>query len=305
MALNTVTLTWDLTDLVQSGLSAIFSIEPDAVLADATDGLDVLEVARSVTFTGGTGQLAGIVANDNANILPAGTAYVITVVQGGVTLLSQTSVIAFANGAVQKLSSLVAASVAPALVSSLPLPTGTATAGKVPVASGTGEVSAWGTLSGQFLRPPSQYAPSTQAVLSTTSATMAAVSSANVNTGAFTAPPSGEVLVSVSGMVMQISADADEAAFGLCAHGTVTPMAGDVSSFRFSVSQAGADSSFPAGMQFLVSGLAAGNSYNFDLMWAVAGAATLTAYPCETTSVTPPFSNATLGQPIIMTVQGV
>src|ERR1700691_2118908 len=52
-------------------------------------------------------------------------------------------------------------------------------------------------VSGQFLAT-SQYAPATQTELTTTSASMVAVSSSNVNTGNFTAPPSGNVVVAVT-----------------------------------------------------------------------------------------------------------
>ena len=110
MALNTVTLTWDITDLVQAGVPAVLTIVPTAVLTDTTDLVIIPKVPRSVTFTGGTGQLAGIVANDNANISPAGTGYVITVTQGAVTVLSETVQILFANGATQNLASITPAS---------------------------------------------------------------------------------------------------------------------------------------------------------------------------------------------------
>jgi hypothetical protein len=110
MSLNTVTLTWDLTDLLQSGESATLVIEPTAQLVDVADGLIVAQTARQVAFTGGTGQLAGIVANDDVNISPSGTGYTITVTTAaGQLIYSQTVVIAYANGATQKLSSLTPA----------------------------------------------------------------------------------------------------------------------------------------------------------------------------------------------------
>lgn len=71
MALSTVTLKWDLTDLIQAGLSATLSITPTAQMSDTADHVLIPPVARPYTFTGGTGQLAGIVANDSPNVLPA------------------------------------------------------------------------------------------------------------------------------------------------------------------------------------------------------------------------------------------
>lgn len=145
MALNTVTLTWDFTDLIRSGITAVLTLQPTAVLTDTTDNMIIPEVARSVTFGGGTGQLAGIIANDNAAIAPAGTGYLVTVVAGGMTLLSETVIINFSAGATQDLADLVPASSVTALAQYLPLPSGTPSAGQVPLATGSGETSAWGT----------------------------------------------------------------------------------------------------------------------------------------------------------------
>src|ERR1039458_8427531 len=43
-----------------------------------------------------------------------------------------------------------------------------------------------------FLCPPTSYAPGSQTALTATSTTLTALSSANVNTGSFTAPASGQ-----------------------------------------------------------------------------------------------------------------
>src|ERR1700729_3927445 len=59
--------------------------------------------------------------------------------------------------------------------------------------------TSWGylTASGSYLRAPTIYAPGTAANLTTTSTTFAAVSTGNIATGSFTAPASGEVIVTV------------------------------------------------------------------------------------------------------------
>jgi hypothetical protein len=147
MALNTVLLKWDLSDLIESGLSATLTITPTAQLADTTDHILIPAVARTVTFTGGLGQLAGIVANDNTNITPTGTGYLITVVaQNGQIIVAQFQTqILYANGATQWLDQLA---IVPNVTTSyqyLPLPSGTPTSGQVPIATGSGENSAWGT----------------------------------------------------------------------------------------------------------------------------------------------------------------
>ena len=107
MTLSTVTLTWDFTDLVQAGQSAVLAITPTAQLTDTTDSLIVAETTRRVTFTGGTGQLAGIIANDNTDIAPSGTGYAITVtLPTGQVIYTATVIINFGAGATQDLSSL-------------------------------------------------------------------------------------------------------------------------------------------------------------------------------------------------------
>ena len=108
MALSTVTLTWDLADLIQSGVNATITLTPTAVLTDTTDHIVIPQVARSRVFTGGTGSLPGIIACDNSAITPAGWAYTITVtLANGTVLLTETAFINFANGATQDLSALI------------------------------------------------------------------------------------------------------------------------------------------------------------------------------------------------------
>jgi hypothetical protein len=144
MTLNTVTLTWDLADLLQAGIRATLSLTPNAVLTDAANHVVIPEVQRSAQFVNGTGSLAGIIACDNGTILPSGWAYTLTVsVLGQGELLKETVQINFANGATQDLSALIPLSPAPGLVGYLPLPSGTPQAGYVPTATGTGEASSW------------------------------------------------------------------------------------------------------------------------------------------------------------------
>lgn len=116
MALNTVTVTWDLTDFLQVAVpdSCTITFTPTSLLADAADNVIILNQPRSVTFTGGTGSRAGIVANDNAALVPTGTAYSITVFDNstGLTVVPQfTAIINFSAGATQDLADLYAAQV--------------------------------------------------------------------------------------------------------------------------------------------------------------------------------------------------
>lgn len=114
MSLNTVTLTWDLVDLRQNAVGkSTLTITP-AVDVNCSS-LDILfpELARSVTFTGGTGSLAGIVATDNAGLVPLNFEYIIKVIDAidtrYITIPAFATTIAFANGATQDLSTLLAA----------------------------------------------------------------------------------------------------------------------------------------------------------------------------------------------------
>lgn len=146
MSLDTVTLKWDLTDLIEAGLSATLSITPTAQMSDTADHILIPPVARTYAFTGGAGQLAGIVANDNAAIAPAGTGYLISVTaaSGQVIVPQFQTQILTANGATQWLDALAVVPVVATAYQYLPLPSGTPTAGDVPIATGTGEASAWG-----------------------------------------------------------------------------------------------------------------------------------------------------------------
>ena len=134
-----------------------------------------------------------------------------------------------------------------------------------------------------------------------TGAGTGAVALPNISTGSFTAPASGKVVVTAT-FVAQVSSDGDQCAFGLAAHGTLTPMVGYLTQFKFP----GSAFPMPMSVSFLVTGLSAGSSYNFDLMFSiVSSSGTLTVYAMEQQTATPAFSSGTTGGPVLMTVQGV
>jgi hypothetical protein len=148
-----------------------------------------------------------------------------------------------------------------------------------------------------FLRAPSSYAPAEQTTLTVTAQTMTAVSSSNINTGSFTAPASGSVVITVQ-LVCALSANS-QVAFGLAAHGTVTPLVCN------SVVSNPTTSITLKTLVFLVTGLTPGTSYSFDLLAAVPSGDTLTVYAFGTTSTTPTLSSGGAGAPVTMTVQAV
>jgi len=122
----------------------------------------------------------------------------------------------------------------------------------------------------------------------------------SVSTGSFTAPASGSVIVTAS-FLGQITASGSETAFGLCAHGTITPMVCP----NVTIKAAGSASPIPNTIPFLVTSLTPGTSYNFDLMFSTASGSTYTIYAIGSTSTSPGFATSNLGGPVIMTVQAV
>jgi hypothetical protein len=153
-----------------------------------------------------------------------------------------------------------------------------------------------GAVSGQYLTTPSVYAPGTLTPLTVSSATLAPFSSSNVNTGSFTAPASGSVVVTVTCSVTMGSANVVYA-LALAAHGTVTPVVGNVITSETS----SGNIKLPHSLQFVVTGLTPSSSYNFDLLGAIASGS-LSIQAQGQTSTTPTGS---LGAPVTMIVSAV
>lgn len=155
-------------------------------------------------------------------------------------------------------------------------------------------------ISGQFLAAPKVYAPAAQTLLSVTTTTMAAWDSGVVCTGSFTAPPSGEVLVT-AWFVLMVAA-AGWVAVGLAATGTVTPVIGNLVQIEVNA----ATSRMPVDVSIPVTGLTPGTAYNLDLLGAVSAAAnpaSIEAFGVSTT--TPGLAGTSVGAPVVITVQGV
>lgn len=162
----------------------------------------------------------------------------------------------------------------------------------------SGGLPAWQQVSGQYLCTPTQYAPS-QTTLTISTTTFAAVSSSNVNTGSFTAPASGSVVVTAT-FAASIATGNDYFAFGLCAHGTTTPMVG------YSVVVRPSDSNLHSySLSFIVTGLTPGTSYDFDLMGASQSGINAFIVANGQTGTSPTLSSSGYGQPVTMTVQAV
>lgn len=166
---------------------------------------------------------------------------------------------------------------------------------------GNAAAPSWATVPGQFLCSPSAYqGTGAQTLMTTTSGTMSAVSSANVNTGSFVAPATGNVVVE-SAFVMQAAPNASALGFGLAAHGTSAPMAGADTVWK----EPATTQPFPHVVKSVVTGLTPGTSYNFDLMFAVAAGGTVTVFANAQSGTAPSLSNSGVGSPVIMTVQAI
>lgn len=154
-----------------------------------------------------------------------------------------------------------------------------------------------GQVSKPFLCPPTAYAPVGLTTIAITSTTFVAVSSANISTGAFTAPPSGNVLVTAS-FVSSCATAVTGNGVALAAHGTTTPLIGNTWEWL----EPSITTVTPKTVPFLVTGLTPGTSYNLDLMAATGSAAdAFTFYVGALNSTTLTAGNRT--GPVTMTVQ--
>ena len=164
----------------------------------------------------------------------------------------------------------------------------------------TGLLTDTSVVSGQFLCMPAQYGPPTQTPLTTTSPSFTALSSSNVNTGSFTVPPSGMVMVTVI-FIAETTSTAAGFGVNVAAHGTTTPMLGDAMICR--PQAGGVLQQFMA--MITVTGLTAGATQNLDLMVCVTSGSTLTVMAIGNTSTSPGTTSAGQGCPVSMTVQAV
>jgi hypothetical protein len=152
-----------------------------------------------------------------------------------------------------------------------------------------------GIVSGQYLCPPAQYAPGSITTLTVSSPTLAAFSSSSVNSGSFTAPASGSVVVTVS-CVITATANKNYS-LALAPHGTVTPISGTITG---EVSSGAIQP--PLSLVFYIYGLTPSSSYTLDLLGAIASSGSLSLQAIGSTSTTP---TGTIGGPVLVTVTAV
>ena len=150
-------------------------------------------------------------------------------------------------------------------------------------------------VSGQYLCAPNSYAPGTRTAVTVNTTTMAAWSSANICTNTFTAPASGNVVVTADICALSNSVNGDVTGFGLAAHGTVTPLVANA------VTVQAINTAFhKVTLVFYVTGLTPGSSYQFNLLGCCTSTTTSTIEAQGQTGTT-----VASGGPVTMTVQAV
>lgn len=150
MTFQTVTVTWSEVDPAGNPASGSVTFQLTAPLIDGATGQVAETLQKTYFFTSGTGTSDALVANDSSGATPSGTAYRVTVALAGQQARTFISQVNHANGATQTLGFLEANAAVPAVqyAQYMPLPAGTPTSGQVPVATGAGSASAWGSVSG-------------------------------------------------------------------------------------------------------------------------------------------------------------
>ena len=147
------------------------------------------------------------------------------------------------------------------------------------------------------MRSPVIVALGTAANYTTTSAAYSAVSSGTVCTGALTAPLSGAVIITAS--LSLKTSSAVNFGIALATSGTVGPIIGNTVQGNL----VNSTQQQPVTMVFPVTGLTGGASYNFDVLFAIGSAATLTVTALGQTSTT--LTGGNVSSPVVVTVQAV
>ena len=153
-----------------------------------------------------------------------------------------------------------------------------------------------GPVKGQILAA-SAYAPASPVIETVNSATFAAFDSANLQTGPFTVPPSGSILVRANFVAAQLS-NTTGIALAVAAHGTVTPILGYAPQF----SDAVLSLYLLYAVAIPVMGLTPGATLNLDLLGAVG----LGSFNIQAAGYTAnPITAANRGAPVVLIVEAL
>jgi hypothetical protein len=148
LSLNTVTVTFNVQNLIEDGQRVTVSLTPSATVVDTDDSITIGNLQYAVLSATGTGQIEGVVACDNENTSPSGWGYDVDCRVNGVSLegFPFLTYVNYGSGATQDLSSLIPVESLSAGIQYMPLPAGTAAAGNVPIVTEDSQpYTEWGT----------------------------------------------------------------------------------------------------------------------------------------------------------------
>lgn len=173
---------------------------------------------------------------------------------------------------------------------------GLGTSGQSLISNGAGALPTWQTPAGRILNFY-RFASTVATFFPVNSTTPAPFGAGTIGTQPFTAPPSGNVLVTVNCMITTTGGGVFVAMF-LSPNGSATTVSSDIIQYESPSAGFAPQQAFP----FYLTGLTPGTTYNFDLLGSATSgqAGTIVAF---TQTVTPPLLGVTdRGGPVIITV---
>ena len=238
--------------------------------------------------TGGTVTLAGDLAGgpSSPQVTSTHLAAALPVTQGGTGGTAATAYAVVTGGT--------------SATTSLQTVPGLGTSGQSLVSNGASALPTWQTPAGRILSTY-HYAPTTQTGFGISSTTPAAFGSGTIATQAFTAPPSGNVLITMNFMLVTSAAGVYVAMY-LSPSGSATTISSDVIQYESPAGGFSPQQAFP----FYLTGLNSGTSYNYDLIGACTSGQSGTIVAYTQTSYPPTLGTlAVRGGPVIVTIQAV
>jgi len=292
MAVQYVTLTLDLLDGSGAPLTqGTATFTPSQEIVDPGNN-QILAGPVTSTFRAGSSPRVLLAATDTIGPQPNGWNWTVTFdsrTPGSPASFS--FYLPIANGSSQRLSALAQVPVAQPGQQYLPLPSGTATAGLVPVASGSAESSAWGVIPGAKLATV-VYAPATLTAKTISQPTLVAFDTTNL-TISFVVPQSGKVTIEALATVQPSTATA-KWCFGLLVHGTSTL----VGTIYVSI-DGSANTQSPRPLKWYLTGLTPG-PMQLDLAGAISSGQSMTLACLGQTTTTNVGDVSSVGAPVVL-----
>jgi hypothetical protein len=145
MAVTKVTLTGTYLDGSGSPLAGTVTFTPSAPLADSADGRIVRQKPVTATLDDSGAFSAALIATDDTAFEPSGWTWIAKEQISGLPVTQWSFALPLTGGSTQDVSALAPVSIPGVASPFLELPSGSPTAGQVPVATGTGTETEWET----------------------------------------------------------------------------------------------------------------------------------------------------------------